>query len=121
PCVWRPPPMTDPTSQTRLLWIHADEKDEEIRCTVSIWDLEDAPELRAISYTLGPQVSRHMGALDSIDATHVEVRENGRFALWQARSHVPDSYIWIHYLCIDQTDQVAMMAKVYTSALELLA
>ncbi|KAM3415986.1 hypothetical protein BST61_g9475 [Cercospora zeina] len=135
PCVWRPPPMTDPASQIRLLWIHAGEKDEEIRCTVSIWNLKDAPEFRAISYTWGSPGLKASVSVTAITPSSgrnaldlvVEVRENARYALWQARLHHPDSYIWIDSLCINQTDlqeksaQVAMMAKIYASALAVLA
>ncbi|GIZ47137.1 hypothetical protein CKM354_001023700 [Cercospora kikuchii] len=139
PCRWKPPPLTDSSSQIRLLWIYAGKDDEGIRCTVSVWDLEHAPEFRAISYTWGspqstayiniqsvPSRPRRKAALRLYDM-RVRVRENARYALWQARLHYPESYIWIDSVCIDQTDlrektaQVAMMAKIYASAVAVLA
>ncbi|PPJ60719.1 hypothetical protein CBER1_03478 [Cercospora berteroae] len=139
PGVWSPPPMTDSSSQIRLLWIHAGHGDDEIRCTVSVWDLEDAPEFRAISYTWGapdPGAFVLMTSMTTsyggygfgvVDCIRVRVRDNARYALWQARLHDPNSHLWIDSLCINQTDlrektaQVSMMAEIYTKAEMVLA
>lgn len=139
PSAWKQPPLRNPSSQIRLLWIHNGHDDDEIRCAVSIWDLKNAPEYRGISYAWGSPdpkafinitsttLSPGSHGFEVMDWARVKVRENARYALWQARLHYPGSYLWIDSICINQTNlrektaQVAMMAEIYGQAEMVIA
>lgn len=115
-------PLQDPSKQIRLLSFDlSDEEanDDDIRCTLSTWSMDDKPEYHAISYTWGsPENTRQI----TINSRPFTVRENCYYALWQVRLHWPHTRVWIDSICINQSDdgeksvQVAMMGNIYASA-----
>ncbi|PIA91979.1 hypothetical protein CB0940_09092 [Cercospora beticola] len=118
-------PLRDPKRQIRLLHLFPGAADDSISCEVSVRGFDRSThEYLAISYTWG-DTAHPRGIF--IDNELRMVRQNCHYALWQARYHYPDAYIWIDAFCIDQENleeksrQVAMMSKIFAQATEVLA
>ncbi|GIZ47109.1 hypothetical protein CKM354_001020900 [Cercospora kikuchii] len=106
-------PLQEPARQIRLLRLIPAAVDDKISCEMTVHGFDrSTPEYLAISYTWGD--TAHPREI-FIDNELRMVRQNCHYALWQARYHYPDAYIWIDALCIDQENleeksrQVAMM------------
>lgn len=116
------PPFDDASRQIRLLRCLG--RQETLALEVTVWDLDDLPAYHAISYTWGSPLDT---ATIRIDGRPFQVRRNSYYALWQARHHVLDGYLWMDSICIDQTSieeknqQVQMMGRIYASAKAVLA
>ncbi|KAF7188203.1 Heterokaryon incompatibility protein 6, OR allele [Pseudocercospora fuligena] len=78
----------------------------------------------AISYTWG---EAEPPLTVFVNGESRKVRRNCHYALWQARLHYADSFIWIDSVCIDQeslsekSQQVAIMGAIYGQAVKVLA
>lgn len=123
-----PPPfvyeaLLQPSRQIRLIRIRDGHQDEELDLELSTWSLDEAPTYRAISYTWGEKECCPL----LINSRSWWIRYNGCYALCQARSHWPETYIWIDALCIDQDNlhekaaQVALMERIFVRAECVLA
>lgn len=128
-------PLSDPTKQIRLISLaqnpaklravsgsgitsHEDVS-LGLACTVSTWDLETAPEFYAISYAWGDEKD---SKVMTVSGQPLPVRYNCDYALRQVFAHWPEAYIWIDYICIDQSNiiekgaQVAVIVEIYSTA-----
>ncbi|KAK4503267.1 hypothetical protein PRZ48_006695 [Zasmidium cellare] len=119
------PPLSRPDSQIRLLYLHDGNEDDEIHVDVTVHDLDQAPEYNAISYTWGSVDDGEETVF--IDGEPIQVWKNCHYALWQARIHHPNEYVWIDAICINQADdteksaQVANMGRIFASATLMMA
>lgn len=120
------PPLPDASNHIRLLEVLDDKYSEtiKVRCTISIWALDDVPSYHAISYAWGDPESN---TIIVIDGKTFRVRTNCEFVLKQAHWHGQSRYYWIDAICIDQENleekgkQVTMMGKIYRTADHVLA
>jgi hypothetical protein len=116
--------LRDPQSQIRLLLLDAGTEEDDISTSLEVWDRIAAPPYRAISYVCGD--AQRMQNI-TVNGSHVSVRHNCHYALWQARLHFPESRVWIDAVCINQLDleektaQVTMMHRIYSQAHQVLA
>ena len=116
--------LRDPQRQIRLLLLDAETEEDDISASLEVWDKNSAPSYRAISYVCGD--SDHMQDV-TVNGKRLAVRHNCHYALWQARSHFPESRVWIDAICINQLDleektaQVTMMYEIYAGAAQVLA
>ncbi|KAK5745156.1 hypothetical protein LTR17_001608 [Elasticomyces elasticus] len=115
-------PLTDPSKQIRLLKLEPVRGGaDEIRISLSSWDLAEAPEYVAISYTWGSDKSTHRICINDGGFC---VRKNCSLALQECQRNEVTAHIWIDALCINQTDmeekshQVAMMGTIFGQAVK---
>lgn len=98
---------------------------------LSTHEIIDAPEYNAISYTWGDGENTSMTDI-IVNGQKMQVTENCRYALEQACTHYYRRspyliYFWIDSICIDQNSdmekqhQVAMMGRIYSQAVRVLA
>ena len=120
PCEsYRYEPLEGDGVPIRLLQIHPGAKDDDIHCSLAIYDLYGTTPYAAASYTWGGPKE-----VDTIwlDGKPVEVRKNCRLLLRQFRLHNSHSHYWIDALCINQQDmdersqQVELMWWIYATA-----
>lgn len=117
-------PLRDPKNQIRLLYLEAGSDEDDIFASLEIWDKEDAPSYNAISYVCG---TMECPRTITVNGEPFLVGQNCHYALWQARLHYPQSYIWIDAICINQENltekmsQVSMMGEIYAVAWRVLA
>lgn len=118
-------PLPQPEAQIRLLYLLAGNEEDEIHVSLSVHDLDEAPEYNAISYTWGDLHSDKKRIF--VDGKPFLVGQNCHYALWQARIHHPNQLVWIDAICINQHDdaekslQVRMMGRVFAEASVVLA
>ena len=75
-----------------------------MRFAMRTWDLDTAPPFVAISYSWGAEEPVETIL---VNERPLHVRENCRYALWQASLHFRgDRYFWIDAICINQYDLV---------------
>lgn len=118
-------PLTDATAQIRLLrLVPGSSKDDLLRYEINVYNIEDAPEYRAISYAWGESMQESEIV---VDQRWMRVRQTCRYALWQTSLHLKDSLLWIDSICINQEDlqeksiQVQMMGTIYRKAVLVAA
>lgn len=116
-------PLRDPTHFIRLLSFELAGDGPDINVVLSTWPRGAAPGFSAISYTWGDE--RSMQTI-TVNGKRLTVRENCHYALRQARSYKPKSFIWIDSICINQHDlrekglQVGKMVELYRAAEQVL-
>ena len=127
-------PLRDATAQIRLIQVAPVGSNTEIRCTISSWDITNAPAYIAISYVWGSNTKDRNISLygDGKLKRPMPVSHNCWYALWQAqnvRQETPDAYLcyyWIDAVCINQSDlqekasQVHIMGDIFRRALFVL-
>ena len=119
-----PQPLQEPAHWIRLLRFESEQDSEALATTVSTWERAGAPSFIAVSYTWGDKTLERS---ITVDGKTLMVRHNCLFALQQARSYDPESYVWIDSICINQRDlhekrlQVQMMYALYRQAATVLA
>ncbi|KAF7187775.1 hypothetical protein HII31_10911 [Pseudocercospora fuligena] len=118
------PWLQDAGKQIRLLKRRNPTDGDTLAFHISVWDMDNLPEYRAISYTWGLPPD---AASIFLSGQTFSIRPNCHYALWQAGLHFPDTYIWTDSICIDQTNveeknqQVQMMGSIYSNATGVLA
>ena len=111
--------LRDTSKQIRLLKIVSNASDAQkdgLHFKLDIFDFESAPAYRTLSYTWGDDTKQHHIRVDN---KLFPVRNNlfNFLRIYHQRS--TEGYIWIDYICIDQSDlserneQVAMMGDIY--------
>ena len=127
PDVYTALPLEDASTSIRLLHIQSlgsNDTNSAIECRMEVWPLSEVPDFFAISYTWGDP---NLQTTISVNKQSITVRRSCYYALWQARLHNMESYIWIDSVCINQADldekgaQVALMASIYASSHKVLA
>ncbi|KAK4617757.1 hypothetical protein CLAFUW4_11752 [Fulvia fulva] len=116
--------LDDAEKQTRLLRLEPGTGSDVIELSVERYQLTEAPEYFAISYTWGKEsIPAHV----SVNGSRWPVRWNCWYALSQVRYHYPGCRLWIGSICINQSDlaekshQVAMRFEIYGTAAKVLA
>ena len=111
--------LPDASQYIRLLRIDPGEGGDDLTYSLEVFKLDDTPEHAAISYTWGiTEPARYV----TINGSHVSVRDNCRYAMWQNRLHGLADYYWMDAICINQADlteknsHVAMMGAIYQNA-----
>ncbi|KAF2159177.1 hypothetical protein M409DRAFT_30316 [Zasmidium cellare ATCC 36951] len=116
-------PLANASKQLRLLQFTPAHPGDEVGVEMSTWSLSNAPPYMAVSYTWGDPEPKPI----MISGQSVDVRWNCFYALYQARFHYPDGYVWIDSICINQDDpdekaiQVSNMFDIYSNASMVLA
>jgi hypothetical protein len=113
-------PLDSNSRKIRLLQVERPLKDA-VHCTLSVFELAEAPPFKALSYTWGEPAPLHR---IHIDGQSFDVRQN----LWDffVMTAEYDTWLWIDAICIDQTSnrernhQVAFMDAIYKAADEVL-
>lgn len=127
--------LRQPSSQIRLLKVLHDHltdpfdlsvdrnaaghKDVGIWCSLTTWNLNNAPPYIVVSYTWGEKMRQ---AVIRVDGRTLYLRPNCYYALWQASVQFPGAFFWIDSICINQDDheekshQVRLMGKIYAGA-----
>jgi hypothetical protein len=88
---------------------------------VGHYDLDVAPPYRCLSYVWG---SGERLRTINVEGSAFTIRENLFEFLALHHERLPDGYIWIDQLCVDQTNnsernhQVQLMAEIYSAAEE---
>ena len=117
--------LQDPRKQIRLLSLNADADPVDLRCSLSTYDLHNAPEFVALSYECGSPDS----AVDIIvNGRAYTIRHNLSLLLThiqrrpQCLDAIADELLWVDAICISQTNidernaQVAIMGTIYQAA-----
>ncbi|KAK0103316.1 hypothetical protein ONS95_005346 [Cadophora gregata] len=127
-------PLDHSTSQIRLIILQPclDPHDDEIRCSLSLADLEDENCVyEALSYEWGPRTDTPLHIW--LDDRRFAVRPNLWSALWHLREGEKNGVngrarvLWIDALCIDQENerernhQVRQMGTIYEHATRVVA
>ncbi|KAK4608935.1 Heterokaryon incompatibility protein 6, OR allele [Fulvia fulva] len=114
--------LDDPRSQIRVLQLQPTTDDEAFCCRVDVYNLDQAPNYHAVSYTWD---DRENQVIIIVDNTSVLVNRNCQEALLQAK-HSGASYVWIDSVCINQGDlneksiQVSIMYDIFHAASQVL-
>ncbi|ROV94094.1 hypothetical protein VMCG_08242 [Cytospora schulzeri] len=101
-----------------------DINDDGVRCQLTCWPINNAPQYDAISYAWGDP---NLRTLITINDRRLAVTQNCEYVLRQARWHGMSRYHWVDAICIDQknnsekTEQVSRMADIYRDAQRVLA
>jgi hypothetical protein len=111
------------TRQIRVLQLLPGTRQDDIKCLLTHYDLDDAPQYEAVSYCWG----------DATDVTPVQVNDftmhvtrNLRSALFHLRLEDKSRLIWADAICINQQDlderasQVSIMNYIYQNAFRTL-
>jgi hypothetical protein len=105
-----------------------------IRLIIETFDLDQVPEYRTLSYTWGPPAEQDPGGLApiyseadkkliTVNGCHFAIFPNLLHFLMRLRFYLPNEWIWIDAICIDQlnlaerTRQVEIMDKIYKKAI----
>ena len=111
--------LTDP-SEIRLIKVHAGGK--KIGMRLEHYDLEDAPDYSALSYTWG-DASRTREILINRKPMTVRLNLYQFLEVFQAKHQ--NEWLWVDQICIDQQDtfernsQVQLMSEIYRNAFEV--
>lgn len=103
----------------RLIEILPGADSAETNCSITAYKLEEAPAYFAVSYTWGDPADM-VSIL--MDGKRLQIRNNCRQVLQQARYHASSRYYWIDAICINQADldeknhQVQFMSQIFESA-----
>jgi hypothetical protein len=110
----------------RLLRKHTHDDPRVYHCTMEVFDMDNVPPYTALSYTWGTPAAdtelhdEYQFAIICNDRL-VHVTENLFMALRRFHT-LPDTYLWIDQICIDQDDlaekstQVARMGTIFANA-----
>ena len=111
-------------SQIRLLRAHDIQLDPAaIRWTLEVFDLDQRPKYRALSYTWG---DANEWEYITIDNQRFVIRTRLYQFLKLFQSRYPDEWIWIDQICINQSSiaernhQVSLMRRIYRDAAEVI-
>ncbi|KAF1976248.1 HET-domain-containing protein [Bimuria novae-zelandiae CBS 107.79] len=116
------PPLDVDSRQIRLLEIL--DNQERIECVLETYDVSEADEYIALSYTWGSDDASHVITINDCD---FRVRKNLFDFLSFARQSLPGELLWIDQICIDQNNvreknhQVRFMSKIYKNAESVVA
>jgi hypothetical protein len=110
---------------SRLILLHSDDSSKPVHtlcCDVSVVPFGAAPAYKALSYVWGDS-----SATDELWSSGkcFQITKNLSLALHQLRS-CNEWLLWIHQLCIDQTNQierslqVCMMGSIYSRAVQVI-
>lgn len=110
-------PLTS-TTMIRLLKLHQQSDDEEIRSSLEFADLDDQDlDYEALSYCWGPPVlCRRL----RVGEAYLGITQNLHDALERLQLPTEDRMIWVDAICIDQNSvseknhQVGLMSRIYT-------
>lgn len=120
-------PLRD-TDSIRLLTLHLDNKDADIKVSIGIARLSAKPSFIALSYTWGSPVDEQHPSYSqydmlkyyiSCDGAGIAVGQNLYEALAQLREAQEQSPLWIDAICIDQRNdeernhQILLMPSIY--------
>ena len=116
--------LLDPKSSgIRLLQLHpARRLDSDIKCSLMHVSLDDKPQYSALSYVWGDANVKHCILINNLP---VDITVNLYLALRRLRYATRPIVIWVDALCINQDDiqernsQVALMGKIYSSAMTI--
>jgi hypothetical protein len=114
---YEPLPQEDGRPRERLL--HLPEDDGAAVHTISVHELDGAPQFCALSYVWGVETASEW---IRADGKALAVRPNLAGVLNQLRWKVQPRYMWIDAVCVNQTNlqernsQVQMMASIYRQA-----
>ncbi|KAI0594077.1 heterokaryon incompatibility protein [Biscogniauxia sp. FL1348] len=126
----RLPPISpnDQRKKIRLLCLLPDSFVEDIKCEISVCNIDAKPKYDAISYTWADDT----GSSDKIKTISIsgkpfKVTHNCELALKRARYFSSPRTIWVDAVCIDQDNdqerghQVELMPRIYSTARHVLA
>jgi hypothetical protein len=115
-------PLLRGTPQIRLLKIDSS-PGVQIDCTFTTFDLDAAPQYKALSYEWGPKPSTHA---ITIARLQTNIRSNLWNFLTKLKAHGYHDYLWCDAICIDQGNnlernhQVQLMSQIYRKAKSVL-
>lgn len=107
--------LQDAEKQIRLLRLLPGRESNPICIEIGVFDRNKAPDYIAISYAWGDDSDEQTVMVDGVEQ---QVWKNCFYALWQARLHYSNAWIWIDSLCINQSDlnekshQVRVMGQI---------
>ncbi|KAK3679441.1 hypothetical protein LTR78_001002 [Recurvomyces mirabilis] len=117
-------PLQDARQQIRLLkLLWPQEPSEHLELESSVHNIADQPVYNAISYTWGPKLPE---APVILDGNLTILRDDCRHALRSCQERGISEYLWIDYICINQSDdveksaQVAIMGSIFHRAATVL-
>ncbi|KAH7074065.1 heterokaryon incompatibility protein-domain-containing protein [Paraphoma chrysanthemicola] len=118
-------PLDDSEQQFRLLKLHPGSSNSPIDCDLEAYRIENAPVYIGISYMWGPVTPSHTIRLNGMICT---VRDNlFNFLLHFRNDTANTKYLWIDYICIDQSStqernhQVRLMSRIYRTCVIVVA
>ncbi|KAF9875282.1 hypothetical protein CkaCkLH20_07102 [Colletotrichum karsti] len=124
------------SSEFRLIKIlAAEEENTSLELQIQTFSLEPPPHsYYALSYTWGAAEFDSEPTEDQADTYPIalnnrsfQVRQNLHDALFHLRTNLPDAWLWIDAICINQDDlreraeQVSLMDVIYTNAVKTIA
>lgn len=118
-CAFAHPPFDRSLNQIRLLKIWSGDQEEPVRCILKTYDISEAKEYFALSYTWGPEFPQRR---IEINGLAFFVRQNLFDFLVVARSRSTEGLFWIDQIYIDQVNfrernhQVSLMSSIYADA-----
>jgi hypothetical protein len=118
-------PLQPEQKHIRLVTIHASPMlSQPIRCSLSTYPIQEAPEYNALSYCWG-ETQEHQPIF--LDEKHFLVTKNLFEALLHLRQPDRPTIVWIDAICINQSDakekshQIPLMGQIYSRSNKVVA